>query len=48
MVTIGGHKNIADHQNDARVQEVAQFAVKQVHLVLRAVLACQELCDHCP
>nr|QOL01237.1 putative extracellular protein TR9_044 [Trebouxia lynnae] len=27
---LGGHKNIADHQNDARVQEVAQFAVKQI------------------
>lgn len=26
---LGGHKN-ADHENDARVQEVAQFAVKQI------------------
>lgn len=25
----GGHKHV-DHQNDARVQEVAEFAVKQV------------------
>lgn len=32
IVTAGGHKKIADHQNDARVQEVAQFAVKQVRL----------------
>ena len=39
MVTVGGHKHIADHQNDARVQEVAQFAVKQVHLLLHTVLA---------
>lgn len=39
MVTVGGHKNIADHQNDARVQEVAQFAVKQVHLLQCTVLA---------
>ena len=38
MVSAGGHKNIADHQNDARVQEVAQFAVKQVTLALPAVL----------
>lgn len=34
MVSVGGHKNIADHQNDARVQEVAQFAVKQVCLAV--------------
>lgn len=26
---LGGHKN-ADHENDARVQEVAQFAVKEI------------------
>ena len=39
MVLVGGHKNIADHQNDARVQEVAQFAVKQVHLLLPFALA---------
>ncbi|KAL3134694.1 hypothetical protein ABBQ32_007698 [Trebouxia sp. C0010 RCD-2024] len=27
---LGGHQKIADHQNDAKVQEVAQFAVKQI------------------
>lgn len=26
---LGGHKNV-DHENDARMQEVAQFAVKQI------------------
>lgn len=40
FVTVGGHKNIADHQNDAKVQEVAEFAVKQVHLLL---CSCQKL-----
>ncbi|KAL3147048.1 hypothetical protein ABBQ38_015010 [Trebouxia sp. C0009 RCD-2024] len=30
MVTAGGHQKIADHQNDAKVQEVAQFAVEQI------------------
>ena len=43
MVAAGGHKNIADHQNDAKVQEVAQFAVKQV---LTTLLAATRLLQH--
>ena len=31
----GGHKHV-DHQNDARVQEVAEFAVKQVMICASA------------
>ncbi len=41
----GGHKHV-DHQNDARVQEVAEFAVKQVVICASAVHRsyCQQAC----
>lgn len=30
VTMLGGHKDVEDHENDARVQEVAQFAVQQI------------------
>ncbi|KAL3139580.1 hypothetical protein ABBQ38_003899 [Trebouxia sp. C0009 RCD-2024] len=27
---LGGHRDVEDHENDAKVQEVAKFAVQQI------------------
>ncbi len=41
LLCAGGYKQHDDHENDAHVQEVAQFAVKQVRGSWLAHVSCE-------